>query len=266
MFDCMWENKPRFFWLEFSFGNFPRYHDHFKESENDAYPGHIIVKYIPVTKTQLWAPLHICHLASSLNEGMGNRSIQSLVKERRARRLLFIWRGSVIAYATEQDSTTPRDIDMQDFRELVDFFNSYDCLCRLPRDWPKANFDMIKTVIQQLAIAGNALLCLGFALGFDVSLRLAMATVVLCGPYLLIDNEVPILGPVVAFFAGLLATYWAVDGKCGYLATFGLGVIVFALILLVAVVAEGCMFMYSKFWEDMREKRRLRLRSPGLVG
>lgn len=277
-------DKPRFFRLEFGrymnngdgsiSGNIPDIyaHLHLQASENDTLLVHIVIKVNPVTKVSLRNPIHICYLESSLNEDVPNSSINSLMRELRSESPLPSWRGSVIAYGTEGDFSYPRDIDMQDFRDIADFLNSYDRLFNgTRRSW---KFDpILRSSIYQVSTLVNALFGLYIICGYDLSVCLAEVSMVLCGCHLYLKTSLPfqkpyriLLAGVLNFFAGLLGTGWASEGRYGPLITPALTVIVFSTILLMTGTVESYKSMVSKVASNSKEWDGLRAESPGLVG
>lgn len=94
----------------------------------DPFPKHAPIRYNVLLKRDLLDTIYICHRDTFLIDGsLPNGSIAAITSTKSGQ--FHDWRGPIIAYGMLGLSTDPdecRDLDMEDFRHVVDYFLSYN--------------------------------------------------------------------------------------------------------------------------------------------
>jgi hypothetical protein len=94
----------------------------------NAFPRHAPIQYNPVLKRQLSDTIYISHRDTFLIDGSrANKSVAAVTATKAGK--FHDWRGPIIAYGKAGlgiDPTACRDLDMNDFRHIADYFLSYN--------------------------------------------------------------------------------------------------------------------------------------------
>lgn len=128
------DKKPKIVWLHCKWNDDDedeRYQ--FAEFEPffgpDTLTGRLLIQYNPVLKRKLSDTICITHRETFLVDGSkANRSIASITALE-PERWHHDWRGTIIAYGMiglDYNETTYRDLSMNDFRHITDFFLSHN--------------------------------------------------------------------------------------------------------------------------------------------
>ena len=139
------EKKPKFIWLHCTWLDDPddgRYQN--PEIMSFLGPNTSLedkpIRYNPVIKKSLVNTIFIGHRDAFLIDGSkSNKSIKGIMAT--AAGQTIDWRGPIIAFGKVGLSLDPpncRDLDMNDFRHIADFFRTYNDNCARAFLWPPA--------------------------------------------------------------------------------------------------------------------------------
>lgn len=126
------DRKPRVVWLHCKWLDYEgsRFQDPDVDSflGPDARPTHVPIQYNPVLKRELSDTVYVCYRDTFLVDGSkANNSVAGITATKPGQ--YHDWRGPLIAYGKAGlgiDQTACKDLDMTDFRDVVDYFLSYN--------------------------------------------------------------------------------------------------------------------------------------------
>jgi hypothetical protein len=94
----------------------------------NAFPRHAPIQYNPALKRRLLDTIYVCHRDAFLIDGSpANNSVAGITATKPEQ--FHDWRGLIIAYGMVGlgvDQTACKDLDMNDFRHITDYFLAYD--------------------------------------------------------------------------------------------------------------------------------------------
>jgi len=125
------EEKPIIIWLHCEWSDDDddtKYQHPYAEIRSllgpDAFLAHATIQYNPVLKRELSDTIYICYRDTFLIDGSKrNNSIASIIATKPG--WYHDWRGPIIAYGRGGHTIACKDLDMNDFRHVTDFFLSY---------------------------------------------------------------------------------------------------------------------------------------------
>jgi len=126
------EEKPKLIWLHWKWRNDEDGRYQHPEAKSflgpDAFPKNAPIQYNTVLKRTLSDTIYVCHRDTFLIDGSTpNKSIATITATKPGQ--FHDWRGPIVAHGKVGlgiDPTTCKDLDMNDFRHVADYFLSYD--------------------------------------------------------------------------------------------------------------------------------------------